>query len=353
MLKTGRIPVILIHASVWLLFFSVPYSTLLFSHAVPLSVIYRFSILNLLLVSLFYFNTEVLVPKLLLKDKLVPYVLSAICMVALFPMAVWASTHFGFEFELFDAGLNHGEGQLPFPAVKDKRVAFATLPPLLVIAIGTSIKLIAFRRKYQGLEEQRQKEQLTTELAFLKSQINPHFFFNTLNNIYALVEVDVDKAKDGMHKLSKLMRYHLYKTNKDYVEVRSELEFLKDYLQLMRLRLQDVVQVRFNENLAQNHALIPPLLLEPFVENAFKHGVSYSKPSHIEIELTSDSNYLHFSVRNSLSEKGDAMPDEGGLGIQNVVRRLALIFPDDAHELKYGVRADEYVVEMKLPLKYD
>ena len=153
----------------------------------------------------------------------------------------------------------------------------------LVLVIGTSITVIQKWQKDKQEREELEKEKVTSELSFLKAQINPHFFFNTLNNIYALTQVDADEAGKAIHQLSRMMRYLLYETQQGQTMLSQEIAFVKDYISLMQLRLTDAVKVIIDTPAHLLDMPMAPMMLLPFVENAFKHGVSATQQSHINI----------------------------------------------------------------------
>lgn len=349
---THKPPTVVTHLVVWLLIFILPYGTFLADDEIPNFLLARLGVFNILLIIVFYANTLWLVPNTLFMNRIGLFFLGSLGLIVGFMLVALILRYLLHDFPVFSEA--EALNTIPlFPEDDVRRVAFTVFPPILVIAVGTSIKLTARWKNNQDAQERQQKEQLRTELALLKSQINPHFFFNTLNNIYSLIELDVAKAQLGVLKLSKLMRYHLYKTNKDYVEIGSELEFVTDYLDLMKLRLQDFVEVELEKEVGVKHDLVPPLLLEPFVENAFKHGVSYSNPSRVHISLKSDWEFLYFKIENTMHETSLKPDEEGGLGIKNVERRLKLLFKADEYSLKHGIEKGLFTVQLKIPLKHD
>ena len=204
--------------------------------------------------------------------------------------------------------------------------------------------------------QQLRSLQLETELSLLKAQINPHFFFNTLNNIYALTHVDAEQARAALHRLSRMMRYVLYESPAGQTRLSQELGFLRDYVELMHLRLTDKVQVLLQVPgpLAAD-PLIAPMLFQPFVENAFKHGVSATAPSCITIELRQPSaQTVELCVRNTVFPARPAAPPDdepGGIGLANTQRRLDLLYPA-AHTIRVVpcTAANEYEVCLHLSL---
>jgi two-component system LytT family sensor kinase len=191
-----------------------------------------------------------------------------------------------------------------------------------------------------------EKEKLNSELTLLKNQVSPHFFFNTLNNIYSLIEINQKDAQEAVLSLSKMMRYMLYESEHGNTKLSHEIEFMKGYIDLMKLRMSERVKltVDFPEEY-EDHDL-PPLLFIPFIENAFKHGVSYQGSSFIEISLRSDSHQIAFTTRNSLSTaNGTSSEAASGIGLNNVRKRLALLYPG-RHELKTGAEGTVFTAEL-------
>lgn len=159
------------------------------------------------------------------------------------------------------------------------------LSTLLVLGLGTSVAAVQRGQREVELRRALEQEKTVTELSWLKAQLNPHFFFNTLNNIYALTLLDGDQAREALHRLSRLMRYVLYETQTGTAPLSQELQFVQDYLDLMQLRLTDDVTLEFERPAPLHDTPVAPLLLLTFVENAFKHGVSALAPSRISIRV--------------------------------------------------------------------
>ncbi|MRT92822.1 sensor histidine kinase [Ancylomarina sp. 16SWW S1-10-2] len=223
---------------------------------------------------------------------------------------------------------------------------------LLIIVLGFSTGMANLQRLTHNKEEQKEieKERLNTELAFLKIQISPHFFFNALNNIYALIAIDGDRAQKSVEKLSGLMRYLIYDSDIKRIELSKEFEFTRNYIELMRQRLNSKVtlDVDIQENVV--NVTIPPLLFIPFIENTFKHGISYREKSFIRISLTTENNKLKFYCENSISSQSSQEPNKkGGLGITNVKKRLDLMYGDKAN-LKMDIHNNTFIVELVIPI---
>jgi len=191
------------------------------------------------------------------------------------------------------------------------------------VAIRTTMHWFNMEKERRILEN----ENLRTELSNLKMQLNPHFFFNTLNNIYSLIQLSPDKAQEAIHGLAKLMRYHLYETNADKVPLQEEVEFLSRYIALMKLRTSDVIHVDIVFDIEHNSDMIAPLLFVPMIENAFKFGISGDSPALIKIMLTEKDHTLNFHTVNDIFLYSDAIPVKKGIGLDNLQKRLKLIYP--------------------------
>ena len=199
------------------------------------------------------------------------------------------------------------------------------------------------RKRLAALE----KQNLEQQLEYLRYQINPHFFMNTLNNIHALVDIDPEKAKDTILELSKMMRFLLYEGNKQGVPLSRELDFIRHYVTLMQLRYTDKVRISMDLPQEVPDRQLPPLILITFIENAFKHGISYQHESFIEAKVAVEGETRRFSCRNSKAEKPNE--EKGGVGLNNVRRRLNLIY-DKKYSLNIKNEPEIYTVELNIPL---
>jgi hypothetical protein len=194
------------------------------------------------------------------------------------------------------------------------------------IAIGIR-HFIRTRQIRQQLKEEKAKN-TEAELAWLKNQINPHFLFNTLNNISSLVQIDADKAQDAIAQLSDLLRYAMYETNKNTVPLQGEIEFMRNYVELMKLRCSDKTIVNCQLSTINTQLDVAPLLFISLIENAFKHGVSSNRDSRIDITLTADEHQLIFACENTNFPKSDTDRSGSGIGLENTRRRMDLIYKD-------------------------
>ena len=218
--------------------------------------------------------------------------------------------------------------------------------------MGMNLGVKLYFRSQEATEAltQIEKHALERQLQYLKYQVNPHFFMNTLNNIHALVDIDPERAKGSIVELSKLMRYVLYEGNNKLTPLSREVQFLRNYVQLMSMRYNTGnVSISLDAPDVLPDSMLPPLLLVIFVENAFKHGISYRTKSFVEISLQPHGDRLLFSCRNSRPEIKHDEKMKGGVGLSNVRRRLDLLFPND-YTLDIKEEEDTYTVKLEIPL---
>jgi len=223
-----------------------------------------------------------------------------------------------------------------------------TFTSLFMLFFSMGLRILERQSRIEKLQKEMEKEKLNSELALLKNQVSPHFFFNTLNNIYALIGINADDSQKAVLKLSKLMRYLLYESEKGDTKLSHEIDFMYNYIDLMKLRMNEKIDL--SVSLPENYSdiVFPPLIFIPFIENAFKHGVSYRKKSFIRIEMTIDDNDIMFHCSNSVVKNGDEKEEkEPGIGLENVTKRLKLLFPG-RHELKIDQSEIEYKVFLKI-----
>lgn len=229
------------------------------------------------------------------------------------------------------------------------------LSMFLAAALSTVGKVMVDWIVQNRKKEKEQKETMQSELRFLKSQINPHFLFNTLNSLYALTLKKDDKAPDIVIKLSEMMRYMLYECNEPKVPLSKEVNYLQNYLDLERLRQRKGIKIKLDVNGYVSDQMVAPLMFIPFLENSFKHGVNANiKDGFVHATLSVVDHTVTFTLENS---KGSVMPTQihgnrpsGGIGLVNVRRRLELLYPD-AHELTVRETPSTYTVTLHLELQ--
>lgn len=197
----------------------------------------------------------------------------------------------------------------------------------ITVAAATTIKMIRVHYKSLEFEQELLREKLQSELNFLRAQTNPHFLFNTLNNLYVLARKKSDRTADAIMMLSKIMRFVLYDCRAPRIPVADEAKIIQDYIELEKLRYNDRLQVRYEEHIVTPGGSIAPLLLLPFVENSFKHGAgSTTGVAQIFVHLHLENQTLDFEVRNTV-EGDERPPNPDGIGLKNVRRQLELIYP--------------------------
>lgn len=223
----------------------------------------------------------------------------------------------------------------------------------IVLNSSTVLKIGKEWLLQERIKRDLEKRNLQSELSFLKSQINPHFLFNTLNSLYALTLKKSDQAPEIVLRLSGMMRYMLYESNEKEVPLNREVQYIENYLELERIRYGNKAEILFDyQGEAADNFLLPPLLFIPFLENAFKHGLSNSlSVGYVRINIIAAENSIQFDIENS---KTDDPKDEryyqGGIGLSNVKRRLELLFRN-SYDLKIQDEADKYIVSLHLDLK--
>jgi len=208
--------------------------------------------------------------------------------------------------------------------------------------------LVSRRREKEKIQIQNQM--LEAESKMLKWQINPHFLFNTLNNLYSMSQLKSAKTPDAIHRLSQMLRYVIYDCNQEYVSLGQEISYIQSYIELQMLKDEEGLNVKYTFEPVNPQLKITPMLLISFVENSFKHSnIEDTENSWIEIKLASKDNRLKFSVRNSIPEQQSTKDKSGGIGLENVKKRLNLLYPDK-HYLNITTVKNLYSVTLMLEL---
>jgi len=225
------------------------------------------------------------------------------------------------------------------------------IPHFFLVIAGVAIKLISDYFRMQKRLVEIAKEKAETELNFLKSQINPHFLFNSLNSVYFLIDKNNTEARQALHKFSDMLRYQLYEVKGDQVSIEKEMAYLKDYIALQQLRTENC-SVQFNVEEGMKSFFIEPLLLIPLVENSFKHLSHFvnGKKNEIKISLSKQNGEMSFEVRNTTEGKQfHEFSNDGGIGLNNVKRRLELLYPQK-HKLAISEKEGWFDVQLKIKM---
>ena len=346
----------IIYTIVWILIFLSPLVSLLFSHEdtfrdsawVTRSLMDTYGSLLVFFV-VFLIHNHVLAPLLVKHKRVTLYLVACVVMVTTFQLAQCAHRPNGAPM----VSVSNNEMPPPPPPPNghppiDKHDLSVFIIVILMIGANLGVKYY-----FQSEEEKKhlaklREQSLKQELDYLRYQVNPHFIMNTLNNIHALVDIDPEQAKDSIVDMSRMMRYMLYESDKPCVSFNTAIPFLRKYLNLMKLRYTDQVTVNFNvsEDIDDN-VVIAPLVFVPFVENAFKHGVAYNKPSTIDIDINKKDDRLLFHCHNT---KNGVKHEYGGVGLNNVTKRLELIYGND-YSLDIDDSEQSYDVLLNLPVR--
>lgn len=291
-----------------------------------------------------YIMVYLLLPKLLLKRKYGYFIVGTIIHALIFGFVMWYTFR------------NHIKiGDFPtykhLPLFHLSKILVSSISNYVIVLLAVILKLFKWWFLDQQYKVQIEKEKLESELKYLKAQIHPHFLFNTLNNLYALTLQNSSKASDMVIKLSGLLDYMLYHSNNERVGLQKELTIIEDYIELEKLRYGERLKLNYEVSGSTQGIEIAPLILIPFVENAFKHGASNdrSKPEiNINVEITNDN--LKLKINNTVPKHAQT-PKNGsnGIGLENIRRRLELIYTDK-HKLDINFKDNYYHVDLCIEL---
>ena len=223
---------------------------------------------------------------------------------------------------------------------------------VLIAGLSVAIRMTARWYEQEATRKELDRSRVEAELRNLKSQLNPHFLFNTLNNIYSLIAFSPERAQEAVHDLSRLLRYVLYDSNQPFVPIEKELDFIRNYVELMRIRLPESARLEMNIDVQQSGLTIAPLLFISLIENAFKHGISNSNPSYIRIQLKENEDGIDCYIENSLFPKDAADQSGSGIGLTNLKKRLGLIYPEN-HLLVCHQENNAYIAELYIRIKHE
>ena len=269
----------------------------------------------------FYLNYLWLVPRFLLKKrwKMFLFINLFVVVNGLSVMDLW---YWGVVKLLPEMNLNH------HPRPQCPRYFWAVITLILIIALAVAVRMV---QRWQHIEEARKEAEAAraeAELSNLRNQLNPHFLLNTLNNIYALIAFDQAKAQTAVGELSKLLRHVLYEIQQDMVPLNKEADFIMNYIELMKIRVTDNVKINTSINVSPNDSTpVAPLLFISLIENAFKHGISPQGKGEISVELSQSDGDITCEIQNTCFPKRENDKSGSGIGLEQVSRRLELIYP--------------------------
>ena len=286
---------------------------------------------------LFLLHDLLVAPLLVEKRKSVAYLGLFLGLMVLFGAYVWMSRRV--------PGGPPPSGGRGFPITPE---AMRWVMGLLMLGVNLGVKYYLKSIRGERRMRELQAENLSRQLETLRYQINPHFFMNTLNNIHALVDINPEQAKESIEEFSKLMRHVLYEGDRPTISLSKEMDYLRHYVSLMEIRYAETVRVDLALPEKDEGAEIPPLMLASFVENAFKHGISYEKPSFVHVSVSVEDGKIVFRCANS--RQGSSQPEQIGVGLTNVRERLDLLY-GDRYTLHIDQGKDVYDVVLMLPSK--
>jgi len=334
---------IAIHTLVWLLLLVIPYVSTdqIFTMLDPTSdmryLLLCFVLSSMLLIT-FYFNLFYLIPKFLFAKRGWLYILALLLMIIVVFFVI------GIIF-IFSGFAPETSNKIDPIVEKIIPVIITNAIFLWLLAIVSSVLWTFYNRLKQA-----ENERLEAQIASLKSQINPHFLFNTLNNIYATAIDTSPKAADMIDKLSEMMRYAMKDTQQDFVLLEDEINYINNFIELQRLRLDRSVKLEFYSLEDIPPLRIAPMLLIPFIENAFKHGVNSEQKSHIKIEISMNKGEFQLSVINNKVDIQRNISEKSELGIENTKHRLNLIYPSK-HLLVINESEKQFIVSLYIDLQ--
>lgn len=333
-----------IHLLVWTLLFCFPFIFMNDSRHFRVDMYFGYFVYIGAFFIVFYLNYLYLINKFLFDQNTVRFIIANTLLIVVCSLLLyWYRT---VEFAHIWHGPMHGRMHIPRPP---DPFLFRDVTSL-VLSVGLSVAIRVTGKWYKTETERKEmeKDRYETELKNLKNQLNPHFLFNTLNNIYSLIPVHPEQAQETVHRLSHLLRYVLYENNDNFVPIDKEIDFLKSYIELMSLRLSEQVKLTTEFNIESGNDRIAPMLFISLVENAFKHGISPVNPSFVHINITSkEGQEVVCTVENSYFPKNIQDKSGSGIGQENLRKRLDLLYPNH-HNLCLENRGDIYFAQLQI-----
>jgi len=331
----SKVAIVFFHILAWIILFTLP--TLFHREPDQQHVNFksmfsvRFLIFDAFWILFFYFNLLVLIPKFLNRKKLGIYIFLLILLFAVFIVVI----------NIFPK-----EGERPG---LHREYFFAIFPYLFIWAMSTVYWFVTDKISTEQLMKEKENENLKTELSFLRSQVSPHFLFNVLNNMVAMARLKSDQLEPSLIRLSGLMRYMLYESDETSVTLLRETEYVNSYIELQKIRYAKSLFIKVDMDRGDNQ-LIEPMLLIPFIENAFKHGTGTIDDPTIEISLKISEGLIDFRVKNKFDPANEEIKDRtSGIGLPNVIRRLNLLY-EQKHILSINKENGWFSISLQIKL---
>lgn len=362
----GKTIRIILHILIWTVIMGLPvYSAIRFQTGSNFLVFY-YSI-TAISALIFYINYLFLVPVLFFRKKRYRYFIALLTLLLLFyfisdfaneQISGYISRQDNSEQFIRQPG---DEGRPKLPPLQIRKPRFIVAVPnahfigyisssLFMVFLSLGLRVLERQSNIEKVQEEMERAKLNAELAFLKNQISPHFFFNTLNNIYSLSSSGSEDARTAILKLSKMMRYLIYESEDGDTKLSNEIELITNYIDLMKLRLEEKYNLRVTLPAKYEDYRMPPLLFIPFIENAFKHGVSFREDSFIDISLAASDKKILFRTFNRITASPEKTGlESSGIGLNNVRKRLDLLFPGK-HTLQLNKTESTFEVLLKIDL---
>ena len=330
---------VVIHMTVWLIVFGLPLFLIDRGQGINWSHFWRQASVMVGFMIVFYINYIYLIDRFLYRQKTTEFILINLLLIIVIGTLMYYAQDYIISLNLEGRTRRYRKRHQKTQYMFIARNLFSLA---LIVGLSVGIKMSARWSKVESERKELEKEKTEAELKNLKSQINPHFLLNTLNNIYALIEFNPTKAQTAVEELSKLLRHLLYDNNETYVPLLKEVEFIRNYIELMRIRLSKNVKLTTNIEVSPGTPTrIAPLIFISLIENAFKHGVSGNKESFIDIQLKENLNgEVEFICRNSAFPKSESDKSGSGIGLNQVKRRLELLYPNQ-HTWTQKIEQDE------------
>lgn len=298
----------------------------------------------------FYANYFIFIPKYLFNEKAYQYILLNILLISALAILLYIWRDFGSPNLIPNPERPKFSRQKPPPHSPWIFIARDFVGIIFTIGLSLTVRISKRWNKVETARREAEKSRTEAELKNLRNQLNPHFLLNTLNNIYALIAFDTEKAQQAVQELSKLLRHMLYDNQQDFVPLNREAEFIRNYIELMRIRLANHVTVKTDIQISKNsHTLITPLIFISLIENAFKHGISPTETSYVYISLFEEHGSVTCEIINSNFPKSNKDQSGSGIGLPQVSKRLELIYPG-RYIWEKGVRKDskEYFSRLRI-----
>lgn len=345
---------ILIHTIIWCFFIS---SSLIQFYESPYRISTDFYIQWLTGIILFYLNYIYLVTHFLLQKKYAYYISIIVALIIIFMFI--RHEFFMPEFREIRPPNSINYPRIPYVDQnfdhrmhrRDQPFFFKIFPSvfyILIVAISTIIKILSEFYDDQQNKLIIESQRTAIELNYLRTQTNPHFLFNSLNSIYSLAHKKSDLVPDAIVTLSEMMRYMLYETDNKYVLLEKEIDYIKNYIDLQKLRLNNIENISINIHGNTKDKFIEPMLLISFIENAFKYGTDYKGTAYVKIVITIEESVFSFWIENKI-ENNKKDPENSGIGLANIKNRLNLLYPN-THQLNLTSTDSKYTVHLVLQL---